>query len=239
MSIQEKIRLGISACLLGEKVRYDGGHKLDPFLRDTLGRFVEYVPLCPEVECGLSVPREAMRLVGCPEEQRLVTAGTGVDHTVRMREWGGKRLEELAREGLCGFIFKSRSPSCGMERVNVYGGRGTAMSGVGVWARMVMERFPHLTVEDEGRLNDPELRENFIERIFVFGRWRDMTARDKTLGGLVRFHTAHRLLVMARSPCAYRALDAIVASGSGRSVDELFDEYFAAIAAAMKLRSHS
>lgn len=167
----ENIKLAISACLLGEKVRYDGGHRLDPFLRDTLGRFVEYVPVCPEVECGLGVPREEMRLVGDPSNPRLVTMKTGVDHTGRMHEWGMRRLDELAREDLSGYIFKSRSPSCAMERVKVYGEREISMNGVGVWARMVMERFPLLPVEDEERLADPEIRENFIERVFVWKRW--------------------------------------------------------------------
>jgi uncharacterized protein YbbK (DUF523 family) len=166
--MQEKIRLGISACLLGERVRYDSGHKLDPFLRDTLGQYVDFVPVCPEVECGLSVPREALHLAGDPENPRLTTVRTGLDHTDRMRAWAARRLEELAGEGLCGFVFKSKSPSCGMERIKVSNGQGLpADSGAGLWAMMFMERFPDLPVEDELRLHDPELRENFFERIRV------------------------------------------------------------------------
>jgi uncharacterized protein YbbK (DUF523 family) len=163
-----KIRLGISACLLGQAVRYDGRHKLDRFLVETLGPHVEYVPVCPEVECGLGVPREAMRLVGGPKAPRLMTEMTGKDLTSRMQDWIACRLKELGKRRLRGFIFKSKSPSCGMERVKVYNGKGDVVGGVpGLFARAVMERFPLLPVEDEGRLNDPELRENFIERVFA------------------------------------------------------------------------
>ena len=136
----EKIRLGISACLLGENVRYDGGHKLDRFLTDTLGQFVEYVPVCPEVECGLPVPREAMRLEGDPNSPRLMTIGTKQDMTDRMVQWAQKRVIDLEKENLCGFIFKSDSPSSGMERVNVYKEKGIpAKKGIGMFARIFMD----------------------------------------------------------------------------------------------------
>ena len=137
------IRLGISRCLLGEQVRYDGGHKHDPFLTRTLGEYVEYVPVCPEVECGLPIPREAMRLVGDPDSPRLLTRKSGIDHTTRMKDWAGPRLNELENEELCGFIFKSKSPSSGMERVKVYSETGNlAGQSVGIFARMFMDRFP-------------------------------------------------------------------------------------------------
>jgi len=161
-----KIRLGVSACLLGERVRYDGGHKNDRYLTGTLGRHVEWVPVCPEVECGLSVPREAMHLEGDPASPRLVTIRTHVDHTDRMLAWVRRRVEELAREDLCGYIFKANSPSCGRECVPVQDARGTVQeSGVGLFARTFIDQFPLLPVEDEKRLHDPALRENFIERI--------------------------------------------------------------------------
>ena len=132
----EKIRLGISTCLLGENVRYDGGHKLDRFLTDTLGQYVEYVPVCPEVECGLPIPREALRLVGNPDSPRLVTTHAKQDLTGRMTQWARKRVIELEREGLLGFIFKSDSPSSGMERVKVYDDQGmAAKKGIGMFAR--------------------------------------------------------------------------------------------------------
>jgi len=140
-----KIRLGISACLLGEKVRFDGGHKWDHFITGTLGKFVELVPVCPEVECGLGIPREAMRLVASPEGPRLVTIRTRVDYSERMGAWAQKRVVELEREDLCGFIFKSGSPSSGMERVKIYDGKGEpARTGVGMFAREFRQHFPLL-----------------------------------------------------------------------------------------------
>lgn len=148
----ELARILVSACLLGEKVRYDGGHRRDLFLKETLGPFVEWVRVCPEVDCGLPVPREAMRLVGDPKRPLLVTNRTGIDHTERMERWAKARLEELAGLDLRGYICKKDSPSCGMEPV-------------GVFTRMFIERFPHLPVEEEGRLADPMLRERFLQRV--------------------------------------------------------------------------
>jgi len=162
----DKIRLGISSCLLGEPVRYDGGHKHDAYLTDTLGPFVEWVPVCPEVECGLSVPREAMHLEGDPASPRLVTIRTRVDQTERMLAWARRRVEELAAGGLSGFVFKANSPSCGRECIPVYDARGMAQEiGVGLFARLFMERFPRLPVEDEKRLYDAAIRAGFIERL--------------------------------------------------------------------------
>lgn len=234
--MSDKIRLGISTCLLGEPVRYDGQHKLDRYLRDTLGMYVEFVPVCPEVEAGFGVPRPAMRLEGLPESPRLVTVNDGVDHTERMLEWCRRRVRELAGEGLCGFIFKSKSPSSGMERVKVYHPSGMpSHTGVGLFARAFMDHFPLLPVEEEGRLHDPELRENFVERIFVMRRWRDLQENRRTLGGLVAFHTAHKLLLMSHSVESYRALGRLVARGSERPLDELFAEYEAGFLKALKL----
>ncbi len=153
MNRHQEIRLGISSCLLGDKVRYDGGHKLDRFLTDTLGRYAEFVPVCPEVECGLGVPREPMRLAGDPHRPRLVTIRTAEDHTERMLQWARRRVVELEEEDLCGFIFKSRSPSSGMERVKVYDeGKRPIKTGVGLFAGVFMGHFPLVPVEDEGRL---------------------------------------------------------------------------------------
>jgi uncharacterized protein YbbK (DUF523 family) len=169
----EKIRLGISSCLLGEKVRYDGGHKLDHYLKETIGQYVQWFPVCPEVEYGLPVPREAMRLVGDAGAVRLVTTNTGTDHTEGMKKWAGRRLTELEREDLCGFIFKSGSPSSGMRGVKVYNLSGVPVHrGVGIFAGAFMERFPLIPVEDEERLEDPALRENLLERVFVYRRWK-------------------------------------------------------------------
>lgn len=170
-AMEGRVRLGISSCLLGEKVRYDGGHKLDRFLMDALGSFVEWVAVCPEVECGLPVPREAMRLTGDPASPRLVAVGTEVDHTDAMRAWAEKRLKGLEKEDLCGFVFKSRSPSSGLSGVEVYGPSGSSVgAGTGIFARAFIEKFPLVPVEEEDRLHDPVLLEKFIRRVFVFGR---------------------------------------------------------------------
>jgi uncharacterized protein YbbK (DUF523 family)/uncharacterized protein YbgA (DUF1722 family) len=190
------IRLGISTCLLGENVRYDGGHKWDRFLTDTLGQYLEYVPVCPEVECGLPIPRESMHLEGDPNSPRLVTSRTHKDHTAQMVKWAKKRVKPLAREDLYGFIFKSNSPSSGMERVKVYNEKGMPeKKGVGMFARIFMDHFPLVPTEEEGRLHDPVLRENFIERVFTLKRWREGLTGKRNLGNLVDFHTRHKLLV--------------------------------------------
>jgi uncharacterized protein YbbK (DUF523 family) len=160
-------KLGVSACLLGQKVRYDGGHKLDPFLADALGRYVEWVPVCPEVEMGLPVPRETMQLVGDPAAPRLVTTETGVDYTERMQAWAAERLEQLAGMGLSGFVFKARSPSCGLLGVRIHGpGESPEGSGRGLFADAFARRFPRLPVEEEDRLQDARLCAAFVERIF-------------------------------------------------------------------------
>jgi uncharacterized protein YbgA (DUF1722 family)/uncharacterized protein YbbK (DUF523 family) len=234
----DKIVLGISSCLLGNEVRYDGGHKLDRYLRDTLGQFVDYVPVCPEVECGLPIPREAMRLIGDPDAPHLRTIRTKIDHTDKMKAWGKKRLAELDKIDLCGYIFKSRSPSSGMARVKVYDESGMpSRHGSGIWAKMFMDHYPYLPVEDEGRLHDPKLREMFIERIFIYKRWRDAFADSQTLGKLVEFHTRNKMLILSHSQDIYRQMGKLVAEGKTMNKTALFDEYFALLAKAMSLKT--
>ena len=236
--MNNKIRLGISTCLLGENVRFDGGHKLDHFLTDTLGQYVEYVPVCPEVECGFGIPRESLRLVGEPENPRLVTTRTHVDHTDRMHQWARRRVQELGKEDLCGYIFKSGSPSSGMERVKVYDRNGVpAKVGVGIFARVFMEHFPLLPVEEEGRLHDPKLRENFIERIFTLKRWRETVARKQSMGILVDFHTKHKLLILSHSPETYRTMGKLVAEGKQIPLRTLYEKYQAFLMEALQLRT--
>jgi uncharacterized protein YbbK (DUF523 family) len=158
----EKIKLGISACLLGEKIRYDGGHKLDLFLKDALGKYVKYIPVCPEVECGLGVPRKSMRLEGNPDSPRLIITETGQDVTNRMLNWAQKRVIQLEKEDICGFIFKRDSPSCGIEKVKIYNEKNMPFkAGVGIFARSFMEHFPSLTVQDEQSLHDSIMQEKF------------------------------------------------------------------------------
>lgn len=225
MTIPSTIRIGVSACLLGERVRYDGGHKHDRYITDTLGRFFHFVPVCPEVECGLPVPREAMRLERDGTDVRLVTNKTHVDHTRRMLDWCARRVRELESEDLCGFIFKKDSPSSGLFNVKVYAKGTPARGGRGLFARAVTEHFPLLPVEEEGRLHDMVLRENFIERVFAYRRWKDLLAGGRTLGRLVEFHTAHKLLIMAHSPEIYRELGNLVAHGREMPRDDLFNRY--------------
>jgi len=234
----EKIKLGISACLLGENVRYDGGHKLDRFLTDTLGRYVQYVPVCPEVECGLSVPRESMHLEGNPDSPRLITSRTNRDMTERMVSWAKRRVVEIEKEDLCGFIFKSGSPSSGMKRVKVYHEKEMPVKrGIGMFARIFMEHFPLLPVEDEGRLHDPGLRENFIERIFVLKRWRGVLTRKQNRGNIVDFHTKHKLLILSHSPKHYQTMGKLVARAKELSLREFYQQYQTLLMASLYLKT--
>jgi len=222
----DTIRLGISACLLGQKVRFDGGHKLDRFLVHTLGPYVSYVPVCPEVESGLPIPRQALRLIGKADNPRLVFSKTKEDYTAAMTRWAEERLAGLAKAGLCGFVFKSKSPSSGLFRVKVYGSKGIpSATGRGLFAALFTRRFPMLPVEEEGRLHDPGLRENFIERIFAHKRWCDLMAGGLTPAKLVEFHTRHKMLLLSHSPKIYRRMGPMVANQGGTSVDQLVREY--------------
>lgn len=235
-NVQEKIPMGVSSCLLGNKVRYDGGHKHDRYVTGTLGLFFDFVPVCPEVECGLPIPREAMRLVGEPDNPRLVTNKTGVDHTERMLSWAAKRVVELEKEGLCGFIFKNRSPSSGMQRVKVYDANNVPRNvGEGIFAKAFKQHFPLLPVEEEGRLHDIVLRENFIESVFVYRRWRK-ALQEKTPASLVKFHTEHKLLLLAHSEKYYRELGKLVAEAGKLDPEKSFSEYQDGLMEAMKIK---
>ena len=236
--MEDKVRLGISTCLLGENVRYDGGHKRDRFIIETVGQFVEFVPVCPEVECGLPVPRESMHLAGNPESPRLVTTHTKNDHTERMVNWARKRVGELEKENLCGFIFKSNSPSSGMERVKVYNDHGMAQKiGVGMFARAFMDHFPLIPVEEDGRLHDIRLRENFIERIFALKRWRELLDHDQSRGKLVSFHTQHKLLILSHSQKHSSILGKLVAEAKRIPAEQLYSRYQMIFMEALRLKT--
>ncbi|WP_029894052.1 YbgA family protein [Desulfohalovibrio reitneri] len=235
----DTIKLGVSSCLLGNNVRYDSGHQLDRWIHDELGRFVEFVPVCPEVESGLPIPREAMRLVGDPDNPRLVGRRSGEDFTERVRGFSREVLPRLADEDLCGFIFKAKSPSSGMERVKVYTEQGMPdPKGVGIFAREFMDRFPLLPVEDDGRLHDPRLRENFIERVFVMKRWRDYLESGSGLGGLVDFHTNHKLLLLSHSQKHYREMGKLVAAGKEYPLEDLVDNYQRLLMEALSIKAN-
>ena len=219
------VRVGVSACLLGQEVRYDGGHKRDAFLTEVLGNFVDWVAVCPEIEIGLGTPRPAMRLESAGGETRLVTPSTGADHTEAMRRYAERRVHRLAADDLCGYVLKKDSPSCGMERVRVYRKGMPERSGRGLFAAALLARFPHLPVEEEGRLNDPLLRENFIERIFAYRRLRSFFSSRWSVGGLVAFHTAHKLQILAHSTRHYEELGRLVAGAKTTPRDELRRAY--------------
>ena len=220
-----QIAIGVSACLLGEKVRYDGGHKHDSYITGTLGIFFRLVPVCPEVECGMPIPREAMRLVGSPENPRLMTVRSGVDKTGQMLEYSEKKVRELETEELSGFIFKKNSPSSGLYRVKVYQDGQPARKSSGLFAAAVVRHFPLLPVEEEGRLNDPQLRENFLERVFASHRWKCFLAGKPDAGKLVAFHTTHKLLMMAHSTAIYREMGKMVAAAGKNADADLFTAY--------------
>jgi uncharacterized protein YbgA (DUF1722 family)/uncharacterized protein YbbK (DUF523 family) len=206
------VRVGISSCLLGEEVRFDGGHKHDRFLTDQLGPFVEWVPVCPELELGMGVPREAVNLRREVGRLHMVGTKSGRDWTDAMEAYATRRVHALAKLELCGYVLKKDSPSCGMERVKVREKSGLARrDGRGLFAAALLEAAPALPVEEEGRLNDPVLRENWIERVFAYRRLRSLFAGRLSLGRLVAFHTAHKLQLLAHSPEAYRRLGRLVA----------------------------
>ncbi|MBC8412523.1 DUF1722 domain-containing protein [bacterium] len=236
--MNDKIRLGISTCLLGEKVRYDGGHQHDRFLTGTLGKYVSWYAVCPEVECGLSVPREAMRLVGEPDSPRLITRTSGIDHTDKMGSWIPGKLKDLENQDLCGFIFKSKSPSSGYSGVKVYSSSGQASKkGMGIFAAAFIDHFPLIPVEDDGRLHDPKIRENFIERVFVFRRWGAMLQENAGVKGLIEFHAAHKLLLMAHSQKHYTLLGKMVADAGKKMQTAFFNEYIITLMEALKLQA--
>jgi uncharacterized protein YbgA (DUF1722 family)/uncharacterized protein YbbK (DUF523 family) len=240
----EKIRLGISACLLGENVRFDGGHKKDQYLTGILAQFVEWVPVCPEVDIGLGTPRESLHLIGTPEAPRMVTTKTNVDYTDTMLKYAHAKVEQLKKLHLNGYILKKDSPSCGMERVRVYAGKGMATrNGVGLFARVLMEQMPILPVEEEGRLNDSGLRENFIVRVFCNCRWQNLLRRPFRLNALITFHAQHKFLLMAHSEKHLRELGKLVAAAKSYKPTELLEAYahlfFAALAHPATARKHT
>lgn len=220
------LRLGISRCLLGDEVRFDGGHKRDNFLTDVLGPYVEWVSVCPEVEAGLGTPREAMRLVGDPAHPRLLTIKSGRDHTRALEKMTAGRLAELGNLDLSGYVFKRGSPSCGVERVRVYTEHAMpSHSGVGLFARAFIEQFPLIPVEEEGRLCDAPLRENFIERVFCYRRYQDLLQNGVTRQAVVRFHTIHKYLLLAHSAQHYQTLGRLVGQAEHHRPKELVLKY--------------
>lgn len=223
---QAPIRIGISSCLLGEKVRFDGGHKRDRFLTETLGQYLEWVPVCPEVEVGLGTPRETIRLVQIGANTRLRTTNTDLDLTDRMRRYARKRVAALTRENLSGYIFKADSPSCGTRRVKVHRQAGSAQRvGTGLFAAAFMQRFPCLPIADEGRLCDPQLRENWIERVFGYHALQQLWKPRWRIRELIGFHTRFKFVLLAHDPMKYRELSRLVANAKTLRRNDLRERY--------------
>lgn len=233
-----RLRLGVSSCLLGQEVRYDGGHARSRFVVDVLGSWFEWVPVCPEVEIGMTVPRPTIRLEQHGRRLRLVAPSTREDFTERMERYADRRVAQLSAAGLDGYILKKGSPSCGLERIRVYGKDGPARrDGVGRYTSILQKRWPSLPLEDEGRLNDAGIRENFIERVFCRNRWRTMVRRGLSRRRLVAFHTAHKLLLRSHNEAGYRRLGRLVASAGRTSDEKLYTRYESELDAVMSTRA--
>lgn len=234
----DRLRIGVSTCLLGEQVRYDGGHKHDRFLTDTLGPYIEWVSVCPELEVGMGVPREAVRLVGQSTAPKMVGIDSGEDWTERMLEYSRRRVAQIGKLGLSGYVLKSKSPSCGMERVKVYNPKGmAAKDGRGLFADVLIKGHPLIPVEEEGRLSDPHLRDNFIVRIFAYHRLRRLMDGAFTIGKLVEFHTSQKYLLLAHSPKHYRELGPLVAGAKKMPAAELKERYTALHMECLKVKT--
>ncbi len=228
------IKIGISSCLLGHKVRHDGGHKRNAYAVNTLAKYFEFKPFCPEIAIGLGVPRPTLRLVKADAEVRLVgVRDPRLDVTGDMLQGADQVIQQL--DDLSGYILKKDSPSCGMERVRVYNGKGQPeRNGRGLFASKLLEARPNLPVEEEGRLMDPVLRENFIERVFVFYRWQQVLREDLTVRGLMDFHSQHKFNLLAHSENAYRELGPLVASASPENLDASSERYIEKLMQALR-----
>lgn len=235
----ERIKVGISSCLLGEEVRWNGGHKCDRYIRDTLGEYFEWVPVCPEVEVGMGVPRETVRLSGSPESPVMTGTSSGEDWTVRMNRYSRGRVREMESARLCGFIFKSKSPSCGLHQVPVYKSpeSSSMKRGRGLFAAAFAARNPLVPVEEEGRLNDPVIRENFIVRVFSYWRLGGLRRSRPRPGDLVEFHSRNKFLLLSHSRKHYQELGRQVSDLKGRKMGAVLDEYTRVFMEALAVQS--
>ena len=236
---QNQIRVGVSACLLGAKVRFDGGHKRDNFVAKVLSEYFDLVSYCPEVAAGLGTPRPTIRLVGDIESPRVVgVKDASLDVTQQLRDYSRSACSDM--DDLCGFIVKRGSPSCGLERVKVYNDKGhpQAGGGTGVFTTELLRSHPLMPVEEEGRLNDASIRENFMTRVYVFARWKALMANGLTKGGLQAFHAQHKYLLMAHSQEGYRELGRMLANLKQADLQTLADDYIAGLMTYLQQRSN-
>ena len=237
--MKEKIKIGMSSCLLGEEVRWDGDHKHDQYVRDVLGSYFDYVSICPEVDVGMGVPRETVALYGTLENPKMITKRSKTDWTKKMNHYTKNRIHELTKENLCGYVFKSKSPSCGIGKVPIYSEFGSSRMrhGSGMFASSFVKVFPLVPVEDEGRLHDPVIRENFIVRIFCFHRLQLLVRKSFSIGSLVRFHTRHKFLILSHSRKKYDDMGELVANAKKIKTAELKTRYSKLFMAALTYKS--
>ena len=234
----DPIRIGLSACLRGDEVRFNGGHSRQRYLTDTLGQFFEFVTVCPEVEAGMGVPRPTVRLVKLGDRIRVIDPKNDIDWTAAMEDHAVDRVSMVSDYALSGFILKSKSPTCGVSRVKVYAESGMpTYDGRGVFTSELMRRYPRLPVEEEGRLNDPGLRENFVERVFAYHRLTRVFKKRWTIGSIVEFHTREKLLLRAHHEATYRVLGRLVAEGKSMPRAAFAAEYQQGFMDAMSYKS--
>lgn len=228
------IKVGISSCLLGNPVRYDGGHKRHSYIESTLGQFFELIPFCPEVDIGMGIPRPPIRLelinhqvhcIGVNDPQQDVTLE--LKHSAQQQQsW---------HQQLCGYILKKDSPSCGMERVKLYKNNMPERVGQGIYAAQMMENFPHLPVEEEGRLGDPKLRENFIQRVYIMARWNNMLADGLEAKALIDFHARHKLIIMSHNQNDVRSMGRLLANLNKDNLEPVAEKYLQQLMASLKV----
>ncbi len=235
--MERKIRVGVSSCLLGNPVRYDGNHKHESYLTEVLAAYFEFIPVCPEVECGLPVPREAMQLEGDPQQPRLVTIRTRVDLTEKMLSFCNNKVSRLENQDLCAFIFKKGSPSSGLHQVKVFSGSGSVShKGRGLFAGEFISRFPYLPVEEEDCLHNAARRKNFMEQVFCCRRWKDFLHKSPNRQRLILFHQRHRLQVMAHSPGYLAKMDRLLSAEGTLKPEAVIKNYQAFLIRALKVK---
>ncbi|PCI79927.1 MAG: hypothetical protein COB20_03785 [SAR86 cluster bacterium] len=232
---QSKIPVGISSCLLGEKVRYDGGHKNNSYIAKTLGQYFDFQAFCPELDIGLGIPRKPIRLSrkGSDVIRCTPLGNPELDFTEALAKSADEKKQW--HSSLCGYILKKDSPSCGMERVKIWDDAVPIREGVGIYAGKMMENFPYLPVEEEGRLGDAVPRENFIQRVFIMHRWKQLKEQGMTLNDLLKFHARHELIIMSRDQNGYCGLEQMLAAAHKDNVREVAEEYLLSLMRALKI----
>jgi uncharacterized protein YbgA (DUF1722 family)/uncharacterized protein YbbK (DUF523 family) len=220
------IKIGVSACVAGEKVRFDRTHRRSAYLTETLANHVEFVPICPEIACGMGIPREPLRQVDCAGEIRLIGYESGKDLTKKMTKWARRVLKGLDKEGICGFVLRVHSASCGVNKSKIHSTEGKPPThGPGFFTRMLQEHDPLLPIVTSEALQNAIQRENFIRRVFVLHRWRALTAKGTAIGNLVDFHTRHKMLIRAHDLQGYRELGHLLGESTMDNAEAVFDKY--------------